>query len=425
MNELPLIRHYDPSTPLLHLSDGAPVSQALFVGQVMALSRQWPSAPQVINLCKDRHRFLVALAAAWIRGGVTLLPPSAGADHLASLRRSYPDAEVLSDIELPPAEPWNGEPPKVSASRPLVTLFTSGSSGTPKASTKTWASLSATLAASSRALGLSERRVALLATVPTQHMYGLETVGLMPLLARAASSVLHPFFPADIIDALSALPEPRVLVTTPVHLRALVGANTAPPPLDMVISATAPLSVELAAQAEVALNAPVREIYGCSETASVAARRPVEGQAWTLYQGFGIEPVADGAMIRGPALEAAFKLADRIERVGEAGFRLLGRSGDLVNVAGKRCSLAELTRIVQSLPGVEDAVVFLPSESAKRPAALVVAPTSTEAQLRQALGLRIDAVFVPRPLRRVTRLPRNDLGKLPLARLKASLEALQ
>lgn len=423
MNEQPLIRHYQPSAPVLYLADGSPLSQSRFLGQVIALARRWPTARHVINLCEDRHHFLAALAAALLRGVVTLLPPSRGADHLASLQRLYPGATVIGDIDLPAADPWCDAPPRLPANRPLLTVFTSGSTGTPQAHSKTWASLGATLAGSSRSLGL-DRPFALLATVPTQHMYGLETAGLMPLLGHAASHVARPFFPADIMDVLRTLPAPRVLVTTPVHLRALVGASISPPPLEMVMSATAPLERGLAAQAEAVLGAPVREIYGCSETASIAARRTVTDQAWTLYDGFTVEPTADGAIVRGPALDTAFHVADRIELVGENGFRLLGRSGDLVNVAGKRCSLSELTRVLQSLSGVEDAVVFLPSESASRPAALVVAPMLTEAQLRKALSNHVDAVFVPRPLRRVAHLPRNELGKLPHAQLVASLEAL-
>ncbi len=425
MNEQPLIRHYEPAAPLLYLADGSPLSQSLFVAQVIALAREWPTTRQVINLCEDRHRFLVALAAASLRGVVTVLPPSRGADHIAALQREYPDAATIDDIRLPDVGPWSGEPPRIATDRPLLIMFTSGSTGLPQPHRKTWANLATTVSGSSSTLGLAGRRVALVATVPTQHMYGLETVGLMPLLGHAASGVSRPFFPADVMDALRALPMPRVLVTTPAHLRAIVGARISPPPLDMVISATAPLPGELAEQAEAALGAPVCEIYGCSETGSVAARHTTADPRWTLYDGYRIEAAADGAIVQVPTMDAPFRLSDCIEHAGGNSFILLGRSGDLINVAGKRCSLAELTRTLQGLPGVEDAVVFLPSEDAKRPAALVVAPTCTEAQLRKAMNEHVESAFVPRPLRRVACLPRNELGKLPRARLLASLETAQ
>ena len=55
----------------------------------------------------------------------------------------------------------------------------------------------------------------------------------------------------------------------------------------------------------------------------------------------------------------------------------------------------------------------------RRTAALVVAPGLDEAAILAALRIGIDPVFLPRPLRRVTALPRNETGKLPRAALLA------
>ena len=54
-----------------------------------------------------------------------------------------------------------------------------------------------------------------------------------------------------------------------------------------------------------------------------------------------------------------------------------------------------------------------------RVGASVVAPTLGPARLLQALRERIDAVFLPRPLLFVARLPRNGTGKLPQEALRA------
>lgn len=422
MNQLPLIHHFEPEAPLLYGPDGAPVSQATFVAQAVKLAKDWPDAPSVINLCEDRYEFLLALVASTLRGAISLLPPSRGAEHLTSIRRLHPEAQTIGKLTPPEVAPWRQEPPNLPADLPLFKAFTSGSTGTPKANVKTWGGLAQTIMGSSRALGLSGQRVNLLATVPTQHMYGLETVGLMPLLGLATGSIQRPFYPADIADALASLPAPRVLVTTPVHLRSLASSSVAMPRLAAVISATAPLEQALAARAEAVLNAPVREIYGCSETASIATRRTVEGPTWSLYDGVEIRFSGDAGTVYSPALAQPFVLPDRLEPAGGNQFRLLGRRGDLINVAGKRCSLTELTRTLLSIPGVEDGVVFLPSDDAKRPAALVVAPRLSDGELRKALLGRVDAVFLPRPLRRVARLPRNEVGKLPRTSLVASLE---
>ena len=83
---------------------------------------------------------------------------------------------------------------------------------------------------------------ALVATVPAQHSYGFESSVLLALLGDAAFDAGRPFYPADIAAALARVPRPRALVTTPFHLKALLLAGTELPPVDLVLSATAPLS---------------------------------------------------------------------------------------------------------------------------------------------------------------------------------------
>ena len=52
----------------------------------------------------------------------------------------------------------------------------------------------------------------------------------------------------------------------------------------------------------------------------------------------------------------------------------------------------------------------------------MVAPTLSEAQIARALRQSIDPVFLPRPLRKVPALPRNETGKLPRHALEALLQ---
>jgi acyl-coenzyme A synthetase/AMP-(fatty) acid ligase len=52
----------------------------------------------------------------------------------------------------------------------------------------------------------------------------------------------------------------------------------------------------------------------------------------------------------------------------------------------------------------------------------VVAPDRCEAALLEELRLALDPVFLPRPLRCVAALPRNETGKLARATLLAALK---
>ena len=92
---------------------------------------------------------------------------------------------------------------------------------------------------------------------------------------------------------------------------------------------------------------------------------------------------------------------------------------DLVNIAGKRSSLAYLNHQLSAIPGVIDGAFFLRDErqasvtGVTRVAAVVVAPGLDSHSLVSLLRARIDPVFLPRPLLFVDKLPRNDTGKLP------------
>jgi len=199
------------------------------------------------------------------------------------------------------------------------------------------------------------------------------------------------------------------------------------PPLAGIVSATAPLPAELAAAAEARFGCEVRELFGSTETCVVARRRSAREQAWTPLPGVRVQPQPDGSLVHAPHLPAPVVLADLVEIVDAQGrFVLRGRSADLLEIAGKRASLGDLTRKLQAVPGVVDGVVFQLDAGAagngvRRIAALVVAPQLDPAAILQALRCSIDPVFLPRPLKCVAALPRNATGKLPRAALLALL----
>jgi acyl-coenzyme A synthetase/AMP-(fatty) acid ligase len=257
----------------------------------------------------------------------------------------------------------------------------------------------------------SVRQLNLLATVPPQHMWGMEMSILLPLFARTAVSHRTPFFPQDVADALAALPEPRALISSPVHLEALVKSGVTLADVSAIFTATAPLSAELAAALEERFNTKVTDVFGCSETGVLAARRTSRGTNWRLSDGFRMVTVPDGTLVQGSHLPEDVMIPDIIEIGAGNEFRWLGRHQDMINIAGKRGSLAELNQRLNAMPGVNDGVIFMP-ENNDRLAAMVVAPGLSAEEIRRYLGARVEAVFLPRPICLVTGLPRQETGKL-------------
>lgn len=401
-----------------------PVTAAHFLAEVAALAARLPPEGPVLNFCADRYLALVSFAAALSRGQVTLLSADRSPQRLADIARLHGARYALSDTDIalplpvlrPEAVAAPAAPnPPIPAGSVAAIAFTSGSTGEPRPHAKPWGALVAGARAAAERFAVAPG-TAILGTVPAQHMYGFETTLMLPLHGAGAGHAGPVFYPSDIAEALAALPAPRLLVTTPLQLRALLGTGIALPPLCGIVSATAPLDERIAAEAEAAFGAPVREIYGATEAGSVASRRTREGEAWQPYPGVAFEIGPEGAQVRVPGLPGPVALSDVLEPLAEGCFRLAGRRADMVKRAGKRASLAGLGRILAGIEGVRDGVFLAPEDLESNPrarlAAFVVAPGLSAETVTAALRERVEPAFLPRPVVMLEALPRDALGKL-------------
>ncbi len=419
---------------LIAIHGGMPVTAARFERHVRALAEALPCGTHAVNLCEDRYRFMVALCAVAIRGQVNLLPASRAPGIVAETMAGHPDAYALIDADANQcARTWrmpsslaeaDGLPLLVDPAALVVIGFTSGSTGRPTPSPKSWHGFRVSTAqnlAALRSLWPAGVVASVVATVPPQHMYGMELSIMLPLLADVSVHGGRPLFPEDVARALRETPEPRLLVTTPVHLRAVVESGIELPPMAGIVSATAPMPEALARQAESRYRCELREMFGSTETCIIAVRRPAHTQGWTPLPGVSMQPQPDGSLVRASHLPLPVALADVVEVEPDGRFHLRGRQADLLEIAGKRGSLSELTHRLLAVPGVIDGVVFQLDAAfdggVGRIAAFAVAPGMQAADILDALRPQLDPVFMPRPLRCVQALPRNDTGKLPRAAL--------
>jgi hypothetical protein len=438
---IPLATHDRPQAVVAYRG-GEAMSLACFLGDVHATAARLPAGGYVMNLCADRYRFAVGLGAALARGVVTLLPQSLAPEPLRQLAEQYGGAGALIDPGQP--APTRGraiavdtggagtraEMPAIDPAQLAVVAFTSGSTGTPQPQAKTWGSLAQGASAEAAALGLLPARACtLVGTVPPQHMYGLESTVLLALRNGLALHAARPLSPADVRAALEQAGGGRVLVTTPVHLHALLADDIGLPALELVVCATAPLPPATAQQVESRYGTVLREIYGFTEAGMVAGRRTALETAWHTLPGVSATATGDGVYFHGGHVPRRVLAGDILELVDADRFLLHGRGADLINVAGKRTSLAHLEHALACVDGVQDCAFYMPPEGeamVTRPLAFAVAPGRTRAQLLQGLRERVDAVFLPRPLHLVDALPRNATGKLAreaLAALAARLAA--
>lgn len=437
MPSFPLITHRCADSVIAWRA-GRPVNAARFLADVARLRAQLPAGAHMLNACSDRYRFAVGLAAALTGEKVTLLPSALTPEMVRQMARFAPDAFCLTDsrdcrIALPrlpyPAEAETDAGaefavPQIDGGQLAAYVFTSGSTGAPVPHRKTWGSLVRNVQAGARLSGLDDgRQHAVIGTVPPQHMYGFESTILAVLQNGNALVTGNTFYPADICQTINLAPRPRTLVSTPMHLRSLMGAGLAVPPVDLLLSATAPLSMALALELERGFGAPLLEIYGSTETGQMAMRSTARGQAWQLFPQIRLTQENGAAWACGGHVEQPTPINDVIESLSPGSFLLHGRRADLINVAGKRNSLAYLDLRLNAIAGVVDGAFFMPDEAqpdgVTRLTAFVVAPGLNAAAITAALRECVDPVFLPRPLVFVDALPRNATGKLPRAALQA------
>ncbi len=432
----PLIAHRHPDEPIAWRG-GRRVSAGEFLADVRALAERLPRRRHLLNLCDDRYRFLVALGAALVNGQITLLVPNRTQKLLDQIEAAYPELACVAETAVPlvngaslaypePLErrACGWDVPRIAAEQTAAVMFTSGSTGRPVAHAKRWRMLVAGARGAAATLRLPGG-AAFLGTVPPQHMWGLEATVMLPLQTGGVVHACRPLLPADVAGWLAELPPRRVLVTTPLHIRACVEDSVELPRLDLVLSAAAPLARGLAAAAEARFGARIVEIYGCTEAGMIASRRTARTESWRTLRGVRVTAARGGWAFEGGHIEGLAPSNDVLEVLGTREFRLAGRLADVVNVAGKRASLADLNRKLAEIPGVKDGVFRTrEAESGKvaRLMAFVVAPGLSESQILDALRCAIDPVFLPRPLVKVPALPRAPTGKLPLDALR-ELEA--
>jgi acyl-coenzyme A synthetase/AMP-(fatty) acid ligase len=437
---LPLIRHFAPGTPLAWVDQA--VSPQQFITLAGKLAAGLPDCRHVINLCEDRYHFLLAFAAALIARRLTLTPASRAVDAIARVQGDFGDSHVVTDqllqatlqsflaeTAVADAAPSRLSIPEIPADQAAIVLFTSGSSGQPTAHCKTWGMLVQGADQLQRAFGVAPGSC-VIGTVPPQHMFGLESTIVFPLQWGCTIHHERPLLPADIEQTVRTACAPIWLMTTPVHLRACLTEGIAVTGIAGAISATMPLDQTTAYAAEQMLHCPLYEIYGCTEAGITATRRPADDLEWQLCPDFQLRSEGAQSWLHGARVVQALALTDSIEMRTPERFSVLGRTGDMIKIAGKRTSLAALNAELLAIDGVVDGSFYRPDSPSgdnrddrdnrddQRLTAFAVAPLLSTRDIIAALRKRIDSVFIPRPLWKVVRLPRDGNGKLPRAALE-------
>jgi acyl-coenzyme A synthetase/AMP-(fatty) acid ligase len=385
----------------------------------------------------DPFDFLAALLGAWCCGVSPIIPPNFQPGTLAQHVR--PDRVVADDDWFARLSHRSRHLDVADGGSRTLILYTSGSSGEPKAVPKTLQQLSAEIAVLEAELGTALRGATILSTVPHHHLYGLLFRVLWPLAAA------RPFDRGTCLDAdqllaaVSRHPN-HVLVSSPAHLARLPDLLAFPrwaPPPRAIFSSGAPLDEATAAHYRRSLGAAPIEVLGSTESGGIATRRrsgEQDGAGWTPLPSVAVTRAADAALVvSSPWSGGACRLEDEVDLDGRGRFRLGARMDRIVKLEGKRVALPEIETRLADHPWVRAAAVAIVPGSTRLGCALVLSPAGNvelaragragiARALRKHVAGGVERVAAPRRFRIVGQLPVTDRGKIDRVALLSLLQ---
>jgi acyl-CoA synthetase (AMP-forming)/AMP-acid ligase II len=444
-----------------------PQLDALADGLACILRKHGVTARQRVALmASTRPEFVAALQAIWKLGAaVVLLSPGWKRDEvehalaLTDPAHAVGDHPVLSKLmpmlhlgePITPGEPTFGSaPPEADA----LLVFSSGTTGLPKAVRHTHASLHAAVRHWRNALRLTARDRIQIATPPS-HVLGL--LNVITALQTGVWMRLHRRF--DIDALLQHIEADRITVEMAVAPIALAIASH--PRLEsydlsslrFIMWGATPVSQSVAQTVTRRIGVGWVPAYGTTELPVIACNpldgarldsvgRPVPGvqvRVTSLQTG---EPVGPGEVgeiqARSESLMAGYlpdeatrdALCDGWYRTGDVGYldtggwlRITDRSKEMIKVRGFQVAPAEIEAVLHGHPAVEDCAVFGVPDGVDGEA--VVAAVATRAPVDAAeLTARVDERLASyKRLSRVVfvaEIPRSPSGKVLRRVLKES-----
>ncbi len=287
--------------------------------------------------------------------------------------------------------------------------------------------------------------------IPISHSYGFSNL-LTPLIARGVPMVLsRERMPRAVLLDL-ARTDATVFPGMPLFYQAFCEIENVPalPKLRLCISAGAPLPIRVTRQFQEKFQMPIHSFYGASECGGICydrdASRVIEGFVGRSMKGIDLEIIDPSALssqvrVRSAAVgDGYFPQPDK-EKLGPGffvpddllaktadGLRIIGRTSDVINVAGKKVNPAEVEAHLLRFGGVRRAIVFGRASALRNEevaACVVASPGVAKADLVEFCRGSLSSWQVPKRIFIVDAIPVNERGKVSRRELARRFAANQ
>ncbi|MFA7082960.1 MAG: AMP-binding protein [Arcobacteraceae bacterium] len=249
--------------------------------------------------------------------------------------------------------------------------FTSGSTGFPLGALKTKKNIQREVEVLSSLLSKHTIKKVIV-TVPFIHFYGSLLGLFFPLFNDIDIILKEHFLPNDLLHMID---EHSLVITTPLYIKALNQINdTKDLSQSLFVSSTAPLLSADAKTFNQKFSSNILQIFGSTETGGIAYKFN-DDTLWTplksviLSSNSENELTVESPFISKVVFEKEFiqthqklQTFDYVE-FEENKFKLIGRSSQILKIAGKRYSTIQIENILEQIEGIEKAVVFVNTQN--------------------------------------------------------------
>ncbi|PSU26759.1 AMP-fatty acid ligase [Photobacterium phosphoreum] len=422
-----------------------------FRAHVFSLSQQLTltEQPRFAICCHDSYLFAVAFMAVIYANKQLILPSNHQPAALAELGSHFDVLLHDAGLHVPPSVTTininallntqekmllsNMAFSPLSLADIKLTLFTSGSSGAPKAIIKTLDLLDNEIAQLEAIWGQQLQQSHICSTVSHQHIYGLLFRVLWPLCRGRSFDCFNLDYPEQVAAHAASN---KVLISSPALLKRL-HADATSTPYNAIFSSGGPLPFAAAQHCQQLLGQLPFEVFGSTETGGIGYRQ--QQQSTTPWQRFKVVNIALNAeqclKICSPFVDPQhwYQTCDHCVLIDADHFELKGRTDRVIKIEEKRISLTEIEQRLCQLPWIEEAAVLPLEQQQRLQIAAVITLTAQGIEqldrigkgkfwllLRQQLRQWIEPIAIPRRFRPIAEIPLNSQGK----RLMRDLENL-
>ena len=253
----------------------------------------------------------------------------------------------------------------------MFLYFTSGSTGFPTGALKTKENIFTEIDVITTFLKKYNIKKVIV-TVPFIHLYGSLFGLFYPLVNNIDIVLKEHFLPHDLLDMID---DNCLVVTTPLYIKSLNRIKESKNlSKTLFVSSTGPLFAEDAKEFNNKFSSNILQIFGSTETGGIAYKFNDES-LWTPTKNVITTVNSKNELkVKSPFIsnliyEKEFKKTNQEMQTfdyvefEEDKFKLVGRSNQILKVAGKRYSTIQIENILEKIDGIEKAMVFVNSSN--------------------------------------------------------------